>query len=125
MKDTVYDVLAKLGVGKQAPVPEAGPEVVDAIGYLQSIYRGAVVADLPRMRAAIACLPYEVPKLGVSVNFSVGLGGRMEKLMAAKGMSQVIDGHSERSVASPEPSTTEAVRSGPTIEPAEGTSREP
>ena len=39
---------------------------LDAITYLRSIYTDPVMPLTTRMRAAMACLPFEVPKLAVT-----------------------------------------------------------
>jgi hypothetical protein len=69
---------------------------LDALGYLQGIYRGKIIPDGQRMRAAIAALPFERPKLSVSVHGVAGFGATMERLMEARGMRPVIDGTAEQ-----------------------------
>jgi hypothetical protein len=65
---------------------------LDALGYLQAVYRGKLIAESQRMKAAIAALPFETPKLSVSANLSAaGLGSRMEQIMSARGLAPVID----------------------------------
>jgi hypothetical protein len=51
---------------------------LDALGCLQAVYRGQMIAGQQRMKAAIEALPFERPKLGVSVNYNVGMGSRLE-----------------------------------------------
>jgi hypothetical protein len=43
-------------------------EELDALGYLQAVYRGRIIAESQRMRAAIEALPFERPKLAVVAN---------------------------------------------------------
>jgi hypothetical protein len=43
-------------------------EEFDALGYLQAVYRGKVIAETQRMKAAIEALPFERPKLAVVAN---------------------------------------------------------
>jgi hypothetical protein len=66
------------------------PEVLDALGYLQGVYRGKIIAESPRMRAAIAALPFERPKLAVVVNLN-NFADHMEELSRRAGRSNVID----------------------------------
>jgi hypothetical protein len=59
---------------------------------LQGIYRGKIIPDGQRMKAAIAALPFEHPKLTVSANISaVGFASRLERAMVASGKRAVID----------------------------------
>ena len=43
---------------------------LDALTYLQMVYRGQIQAEGPRMRPAMACLPFETPKLSVVASIS-------------------------------------------------------
>jgi hypothetical protein len=43
---------------------------IDAHSYLQGVYRGQIKPNGSRLRAAIAALPFERPKLGVMVQVS-------------------------------------------------------
>lgn len=63
----------------------------DALGYLRAVYQGRIIAESQRMKAAIACLPFERPKLGVSINYNAGFAGRLERSIAARGLPVVID----------------------------------
>lgn len=60
-------MLAGTGAGTQEGVDGE----IKALGYLQSIYRNQMEATPTRMRAAIECLPFENPKLGVTANVMV------------------------------------------------------
>jgi hypothetical protein len=90
-----------------------------SLALMQEVYRSSRYPIHMRMKAAQAALPFEYPKLSVSVS-AVGFGGQMESLMRDGGRSTVIG----RSVIDAEPIPA-TIRSGPTIEPAEGTSKEP
>jgi hypothetical protein len=75
-------MLAGTGAGTQ--------EVVEkALTYLQSIYRNPMEATPTRMRAAIECLPFENPKLGVTANVVVD-GSFAERLERALERSQSL-----------------------------------
>jgi hypothetical protein len=47
-----------------------GDEPRSALDYVQDVYRGRRQADPWRMRAAMAALPFETPKLAVTTNIS-------------------------------------------------------
>jgi hypothetical protein len=64
---------------------------LDALGYLQAVYRGKIIAESQRMRAAIAALQFERPKLAVIANVDAYFGRRMELAMERRGISSVID----------------------------------
>ena len=65
---------------------------LDALGYLQAVYRGKIIAESQRMKAAIAALPFETPKLAVTANLGfAGFADRMERMMSARGIAPVID----------------------------------
>ena len=68
------------------------PEL-DALGYLQAVYQGKVVAETPRMKAAIEALPFERPKLAVTVSATDGrsFAVMMKEIARASGRSNVID----------------------------------
>jgi hypothetical protein len=55
----------------------------DSLGYLQSIYRDPSMPPAARMRAAIAVLPFERPKLAVTALINgEGFADRLEKAIA-------------------------------------------
>jgi hypothetical protein len=57
--------------------------VLDAHTYLRGIYQGRWNADHTRMRAAIACLPFEKPKLSVAASVDYrGMGDRIDRARA-------------------------------------------
>jgi hypothetical protein len=66
-------------------------EELDALGYLQAVYRGKIIAEHQRMKAAIEALSFERPKLSVNANIHAGFVQRMERAMEAIGKRAVID----------------------------------
>jgi hypothetical protein len=64
---------------------------LDALGYLQAVYRGKIVAEHQRMKAAIEALPFERPRLSANANVAVGFGRHMERIGRAAGQSTVTD----------------------------------
>jgi hypothetical protein len=42
------------------------PPEFDALGYLQAVYQGKIIAESQRMKAAIEALPFEKPKLSMT-----------------------------------------------------------
>jgi hypothetical protein len=57
-----------------------GEMPASALGYLQSIYRNPSEPESRRMRAAIAALPFESPKLAVTAYLNEGdLGERLDR----------------------------------------------
>jgi hypothetical protein len=69
---------------------------LDALGYLQAVYRGKIVAEHQRMKAAIEALPFERPRLSANANVAVGFGRHMERIGRAAGQSTVIDASPNR-----------------------------
>jgi hypothetical protein len=64
----------------------------DALEYLQSIYRNPAEPDGRRMRAAMAALPFESPKLAVTTNLTnEGFAVRLEKAAARSRAPLVIE----------------------------------
>jgi hypothetical protein len=62
-----------------------------SLDFLQAVYRDAGQPLPVRMRAAIAALPFERPKLAVTANVDAYFGRRMELAMERRGVSAVID----------------------------------
>ena len=65
-------------------------EPVTALQLLQSVYRNPTVGMTTRMRAAMACLPFEVPKLAVTAlidgerDFAAVLDRRLKRIEELK-----------------------------------------
>ena len=71
-----------------APPVEAQPKPTTGLQYLQQVYRGEIEAEGPRMRAAIAALPFESPRLTVVANITNHeLGDRLDRAIARSAQS--------------------------------------
>ena len=86
---------------------ELSPEIEGntSLDFLQAIYRSADQPMNRRMRAAIAALPFEHPKLSVTVNVgpNVGFAKQLEAAREIRdqlAVRVVIDGTAERIEAS-------------------------
>jgi hypothetical protein len=62
-----------------------------SLDLMQAVYRDSRQPMQRRLRAAVAALPFEHPKLSVAANFNVGFGRRLEQMAAARGIATVID----------------------------------
>jgi hypothetical protein len=72
------------------PEPDEVLPNIDAHGYVQGVYRGLIQPNGSRLKAAIAALPFERPKLAVTaVTTTEDLATRLEAAIAATG--KVID----------------------------------
>jgi hypothetical protein len=93
---------------------------LDALTYLRMVYRGQVQAEGPRMRAAIACLPFETPRLSIMANVdSKDLGLRLEAAIKRSGVRliesqvqapKVIEAPQPADVTGPMPGTDRKMR---------------
>jgi hypothetical protein len=103
MTETIYERLDRI----EQEVAQAVPLDLDALRYLQMVYRGQIQAEGPRMRAAMACLPFETPKLSVvaSVNDPAGFAERLERAIERSGVRPLMMiEHSPQPKPAPEPS---------------------
>jgi hypothetical protein len=88
MAETIYEILDRIEAQDELDLP---PNAT-SLDFLRTVYRDASQSLPMRMRAAIAALAFEVPKLSVNANISAaGFADRMERMMASRGMSAVID----------------------------------
>jgi hypothetical protein len=77
------------------------PQPTNALAYLQALYRDPSVDPIVRRRCAIACLPFEVPKLAAYAHIEGGdLKERLERASAQRKV-QIPDhrGQSFQSIA--------------------------
>lgn len=77
------------------------PDGASSLDYLQAIYRSPNQPDNRRMRAAIACLPFEHPKLSVNAHIGPNIGfarglERARDIRQALANGLTIDGDSQR-----------------------------
>jgi hypothetical protein len=80
--------------------PKAMSDEIDALDYLRGVYRGKIVAESQRMRAAIAALPFERPKLAVTANVH-SFAAQMEEIGRRSGKSNVIDAQARYNTSEP------------------------
>jgi hypothetical protein len=69
------------------------PPTATSLEYLQSVYRDPRQPDQKRLRAAIAALPFESPKLAVTVgvNGSQHFAAQLEAAIARVSKATIID----------------------------------
>jgi|SRR6516225_3753205 hypothetical protein len=81
-------------------------EPVNALQLLQSVYRNPTVGMTTRMRAAMACLPFEAPKLAVTAvvseqDFATVLDRRLKRIEEMR--TEVIEAKPAQIEAKPNP----------------------
>jgi hypothetical protein len=83
---------ANLVIAEDPPPKVTKVLELDALTYLQMVYRGQIEAEGPRMRAAMACLPFEVPKLSVvaSIHDPAGFADRLERAIERSGVRPLM-----------------------------------
>jgi hypothetical protein len=106
MTETIYEKLDRI----EQEVAQATPQNLDALRYLQAVYRGQIEAEGPRMRAAMACLPFETPKLSVvaSINDPSAFAERLERAIQRSGVRPLMIEHdlTRREIAAPQADVT-------------------
>ena len=105
--------LAMLGPREQAQFSFGDVEGATSLELLQSVYRSAALPLPTRMRAAIAALPFETPKLAVTAigPMSEGFAMQLEKAIARSG--KLIEAQAIKTVeAAPEPASEPTVAKG-------------
>jgi hypothetical protein len=80
-----------------------GDEPASALEYIRDVYRGRRIADPWRMRAAIAALPFESPKLSVIASVDDRDGTFAERLDRAIERSSGMKAIEHQSEAEPRP----------------------
>jgi hypothetical protein len=66
------------------------PEGATSLHFMQAIYRDSRQPMVRRMRAAQTAIPYEHPKLAITIDTD-GFAARLEEMMERRGMRTVID----------------------------------
>jgi hypothetical protein len=86
---------------------------LDALTYLQMVYRGQIEAEGPRMRAAMACLPFEMPRLSVvaAINDPDKFAERLERAIQRSGIRPLMIDHAPQ----PKPDPPKADVTGPML----------
>jgi len=97
------------------------PEGVNALTLLQMVYRGEVKVTPQQMRAAMAALPFEVPKLAVTTNapWTDSLADALERALIRSGKVHELKliEHQPAPAPSPAPLPPHGTpRKGPTID---------
>jgi hypothetical protein len=91
MSKPLFPLASRLPEKEIEHEPE-GPEAMTALELLQLVYRDRSQPMTRRMRAAVAALNYEVPKLAVIAAMDPeGFAKRLEEVMEKIGMRTVID----------------------------------
>jgi hypothetical protein len=89
MTETIYQILDRI---EAVPEIEVVPDI-SSLDFLRAIYRDPNQPMQRRMRAAIAALPFEHPKLAVTVgvNGSQHFAARLEAAIARVSKATIID----------------------------------
>ena len=83
------------------PIGGPNPTPIDTLEFLQAVYMNDELPLITRVRVAVACLPYEVPKLAVTAlvseqDFATVLDRRLKRIEEMKAnaieATPVIDG---------------------------------
>jgi hypothetical protein len=70
-----------------------------ALEYVRAVYRGEIEADAWRLRAAVAALPFESPKLAMTAYLSNAddFAARLDRAIEQSRQPKVIEHQPERS----------------------------
>jgi hypothetical protein len=106
------DDLVDLGTVEVIDPNEVLPNI-DAHGYLQGVYQGTIKPNGSRLRAAIAALPFERPKLSaIAVGTANDLADRL--MHALQATNKVINARPMQVIEAPKPVEAEPLdHSGP------------
>jgi hypothetical protein len=88
MAETIYEILDRIDA---QPDELALPPNASSLDFLRAVYRDPRLQLSVRMRAAVAALGFEHPRLTVTANLNTGLGSRTEAMMTRQGIATVID----------------------------------
>jgi hypothetical protein len=98
MSETIYEVLDRIEPGEPEPIM-LGPSAT-SLDLLQAVYRDPRQPISRRLRAGIAALPFEHPKLAVTA--VVSTEGFAAKLEAARGRAARVIEYRPGEASAPE-----------------------
>jgi hypothetical protein len=96
LTDSIHQILDRIEAQRaQETNGKALDEPRNALEYMQDVYKGRRQAEPWRMRAAMAALPFESPKLSVSTNLTPeDFAMRLERAIQRSGV-RMIEGRAE------------------------------
>jgi hypothetical protein len=102
MDDSLRMILAQSDAEEMVDEITLPPDAT-SLHFMQAVYRDSRQPMPRRMRAAVAALPFEHPKLAVTVDASRAFAAQMEELSRLRGKSNVIDAKANVAIAPGEP----------------------